>query len=168
MGFSARIQEWVAISTSRGSSWPKDWTHLSYISCIGWQVSLPLAPPGKPINHGISGLRLPPHSTGKGFSGDAQHLDWPEHHQTHPLRVLHFASIVFSTFFICQETSHSFPFLESGEWMQCMNHTFCFIGTLGTLFEGACLLFSTTDWLINFPVLLFCDLWFVFVRQFEF
>ena len=26
----ARIQEWVAISFSRGSSWPKDQTHVSY------------------------------------------------------------------------------------------------------------------------------------------
>ena len=31
----ARILEWVAISSSRGSSWSKDWT---YISCIGMQV----------------------------------------------------------------------------------------------------------------------------------
>ena len=31
----ARILEWVAISFSRGSSWPRDWTH---ISCIGRQV----------------------------------------------------------------------------------------------------------------------------------
>ena len=26
-----RILEWVAISHSRGSSWPRDWTHVSYI-----------------------------------------------------------------------------------------------------------------------------------------
>ena len=31
----ARIQEWVAISSSRGSSWPRDWT---LVSCIGQQV----------------------------------------------------------------------------------------------------------------------------------
>ena len=30
----ARILEWVAISSSRGSSWPRDQTHLSCISCI--------------------------------------------------------------------------------------------------------------------------------------
>ena len=29
--FQARILECVAISYSRGSSWPRDWTHLSYI-----------------------------------------------------------------------------------------------------------------------------------------
>ena len=29
--FQARILEWVAISSSRGSSWPRDQTHVSYI-----------------------------------------------------------------------------------------------------------------------------------------
>ena len=31
----ARIQEWVAISFSRASSSPRDWTHISYVSCSG-------------------------------------------------------------------------------------------------------------------------------------
>ena len=31
----ARILEWVAISFSRGSSQPRDWTHVSCVSCIG-------------------------------------------------------------------------------------------------------------------------------------
>ena len=30
--FQARILEWVAISFSRGSSWPRDWTWVSHIS----------------------------------------------------------------------------------------------------------------------------------------
>ena len=30
----ARILEWVTISYSRGSSWPRDWTNISCISCI--------------------------------------------------------------------------------------------------------------------------------------
>ena len=34
----ARILEWVAISSSRGSSPPRDRTHGSYISCIDRQV----------------------------------------------------------------------------------------------------------------------------------
>ena len=34
----ARILEWVAIPFSRGSSRPTDWTHISYISCVGPQV----------------------------------------------------------------------------------------------------------------------------------
>ena len=36
MGFSqGRIQEWVAISSSRGSLQPRDPTRISYVSCIG-------------------------------------------------------------------------------------------------------------------------------------
>ena len=34
----ARILEWVAISSFRGSSWPRDWTNVSYISCIDKQI----------------------------------------------------------------------------------------------------------------------------------
>ena len=34
----ARILEWVAMPSSRGSSRPRDWTHVSHVSCIGRQV----------------------------------------------------------------------------------------------------------------------------------
>ena len=34
----ARILEWVAMPSSKGSSWPRDPTCISYISCIGRQV----------------------------------------------------------------------------------------------------------------------------------
>ena len=30
--FQARILVWIAISSSRGSSWPRDWTHIYCIS----------------------------------------------------------------------------------------------------------------------------------------
>ena len=36
--FQARILKWVAISYSRGSSWTRDWTHVSWVSCIGRQI----------------------------------------------------------------------------------------------------------------------------------
>ena len=36
--FQARILEWVAISSSRGSSQSRDWTHVSHLSCIGRQI----------------------------------------------------------------------------------------------------------------------------------
>jgi len=36
--FQARTLVWVAISFSRGSSWPRNWTHISCISCIGKRV----------------------------------------------------------------------------------------------------------------------------------
>ena len=32
--FQARILVWVAISSFRESSWPRDWTHILCISCI--------------------------------------------------------------------------------------------------------------------------------------
>ena len=45
----ARILEWVAMPSSKGSFQPRDQTSASCIS-LHWQVgSLPLAPPGKPI-----------------------------------------------------------------------------------------------------------------------
>ena len=34
----ARILEWVVISFSRESSWPWDWTHVSFVSCTGRRV----------------------------------------------------------------------------------------------------------------------------------
>ena len=30
----------------QGSSWPRDWIHISYVSCIGRWILLPLVPPG--------------------------------------------------------------------------------------------------------------------------
>jgi len=42
-----RILEWVAMPSSRESSWPRDWTRISYISCIGRRVLYQLVPPGK-------------------------------------------------------------------------------------------------------------------------
>ena len=48
----ARILEWVAVSSFRGSSWPRDWTHVSSFSCTGRQVlyhSCRLGSPTSPI-----------------------------------------------------------------------------------------------------------------------
>ena len=36
--FQARILEWIAISSSRGSSWLRVWTHVSCISCTGRRI----------------------------------------------------------------------------------------------------------------------------------
>ena len=37
----ARILEWVAMPSSRGSSWPRDWTWVSYVFCLGrWVLYL--------------------------------------------------------------------------------------------------------------------------------
>ena len=50
----ARILEWVTISSSRGSSWPRDWTQVS------WQAdSLLLAPGGRTSHLLRKGWRFP-------------------------------------------------------------------------------------------------------------
>ena len=36
--FQTRILEWVTISSSRGSSLPRNWTFVSYVSCIGRRI----------------------------------------------------------------------------------------------------------------------------------
>ena len=41
--FQARILEWAAISSSRGSSWLRDWTHVSCISCLVGRFSCALS-----------------------------------------------------------------------------------------------------------------------------
>ena len=41
----ARILEWVAIPSSRGSSWPRDRTCIFCVFCTGRGISLPLTPP---------------------------------------------------------------------------------------------------------------------------
>ena len=46
--FQANIVEWVAISSSRVSSQPRDQTHISYISCTGRQVLFHYCPLGNP------------------------------------------------------------------------------------------------------------------------
>ena len=47
--FQARILEWVAISSSRGSSRPSNQIQFSCISCIGRQILYHLSHQGSPI-----------------------------------------------------------------------------------------------------------------------
>ena len=44
----ARIMEWVAISSSRGSSQPKDWIHISWGSCIAGEFFFTMSHQGSP------------------------------------------------------------------------------------------------------------------------
>ena len=46
--FQARILEWVARPSSRGSSQPRDWTHVSCVSCIGRLILYTAPSVGKP------------------------------------------------------------------------------------------------------------------------
>jgi len=54
--FQAKILEWVASFSSRGSSWPKDWTQVSHI--VGWFFTIwATREPPKFIYLALLGLR---------------------------------------------------------------------------------------------------------------
>ena len=57
--FQTRILEWVTIFYYKGSSQPRDRTHVSCLSCIGRLIFLLLVLPGKPIQYGI-GIKIDP------------------------------------------------------------------------------------------------------------
>ena len=46
--FQTGILEWVAISSSKGSSWPRDRTHISCVSCIAGRFFFTTQTSGKP------------------------------------------------------------------------------------------------------------------------
>ena len=45
--FQARILEWIAISSSRGSFWSRDWAYVSWVSSLAGEF-FTSEPPGKP------------------------------------------------------------------------------------------------------------------------
>ena len=47
----ARVWEWVAISSSRGSSWLRDWTLISCVSCIDWWILSSLSHLGSSLTY---------------------------------------------------------------------------------------------------------------------
>ena len=53
--FQARILEQVAVSSSRGSSWPRDWTYVCFISCTSRKIFFffffTSEPPLPTVNH---------------------------------------------------------------------------------------------------------------------
>ena len=52
----ARILEWVAIPFSRGSSWPRDWIHISCIASGFFATEPPERPIVREQNSGCQGL----------------------------------------------------------------------------------------------------------------
>ena len=68
----ARILGWVAMPSSRGSSWPRDQICISYV-LLHWQVgSLPLAPSGKPICELVQAIEI--QSAGCQTGGDSSRI----------------------------------------------------------------------------------------------
>ena len=67
----ARILEWVAMASFRGSSQPRDQTCISYVSCFAGRSFYPLSHLGNPERHYTEPLArtasLGPHSSPKEF-----------------------------------------------------------------------------------------------------
>ena len=51
----ARILEWIVISSSRGYSWPRDQTHVSWVSCIVGRFFT--EQPGRPLKKRLKIMR---------------------------------------------------------------------------------------------------------------
>ena len=72
----ARILEWVAMPSSRGSSWPRDWTHFSCVACIAGKF-ITAEPPRKPFSL-ITDSILPTNES------ESQTLFWTDRHKSVP------------------------------------------------------------------------------------
>lgn len=125
-------------------------------------VSYTSASAAECINPGITKINLSLHPS-------YQQLGWQENWETYPFeRPLHFA-LLFSpqvSSFMKKAVSPVNPYnwgCEHNSLIKIVS-----IATLKTAFEGVYLVCSTADRLINFCLLLFCDLWFVFLMHFEF
>ena len=70
----ARILEWVAISYSRGSSWCRDWTYVSWVPCIGRQILYHCATWEALVNVSWGGKEQ------NLWCEVAKVLPWPSHH----------------------------------------------------------------------------------------
>ena len=73
--FQARILEWVASPSSRGSSQPRDWTHVSCVSCIGRLILYTAPSVGKP-NKQCQSTQWEVHRKFKQGWGSASEEEW--------------------------------------------------------------------------------------------
>ena len=84
--------EWIAMPSSRGSPWPRDWTCISYVSCIGRQV-----------------LKYHPGSPTSGIVLNRSHIDW---RTIWYIWVILYRFMLFPCFFSFQWLLYIIPFLE--------------------------------------------------------
>ena len=88
--YQARILEQVAISSSRGSSWPRDRTHVSWVFCIGrwilyhWEASSKVSVQFSSVAQSCPTLCDPMNRSTPGLP---VHHQLPEFTQTHIHRV---------------------------------------------------------------------------------
>ena len=73
--FQARILEWVAIPSLRRSSWPRDRTQISCISCTGRWVSYHFTT-GQPLPDGASSIKSPCQCRRQGLDPWVEKILW--------------------------------------------------------------------------------------------
>ena len=81
--FQARIQEWVAISSSRGSSQPMDRTYSSCVSCVGRQILYQLSYHRSPIKNLLDHKKILRDNFIQSFHLMTKENWAPEHGQCH-------------------------------------------------------------------------------------
>ena len=67
--FQTRLMEWSSISDAKGSSWPRDRTHVFCASCVGRQILYCLSHEGSPLISPLSNLFT---------RGSSQPRDWTQ------------------------------------------------------------------------------------------
>ena len=77
----ARILEWIAMPPSRGSSWPRDWTCVCYVSCIAKWIFLTTSATWK--QNGAKPTHVMSlHLTRKTVDVSGELCDFPEHSES--------------------------------------------------------------------------------------
>ena len=125
----ARILEWIAMPSSKGSSWPREWSNISCISCIANRFFTD-EPPGKPFSYDETGVIYFSKKDQRGtVSFSSCQYWWRCQHDlsllmltlitwVRSVRFLHCKTTCFSSFPFCplwkKVATHS-PFLRSGE-----------------------------------------------------
>ena len=71
----ARILEWVAMPTSKGSSWPRDWTRVSSVCCTGRWVLYHSCHLGSPLHKVLTRKDTP--GLQRAFCIPGVHLSYP-------------------------------------------------------------------------------------------
>ena len=125
--FRARIQEWVTMHSSMDRTHliePRDWTHISYVSCIGRPVLYHLAPPVKPWHTEVTTNRFPfsfLQITAISPLEDRIVRTWPHHSENS-----------FAMELISDETTNSLINLPT-DWRVCVQTRKCRAPTAGSI-----------------------------------
>ena len=115
--FQARILEWAAVPFSRSSSWPRDGSHGSYVSCIGWRVLNHKCHLGSSIQH-VNINRL--------SSWLRNQVAWPSLNPSFTIS----NSVTLTSYFLCNPLSKLTRCdvnNTSLKWLSCRMRNYCLV-----------------------------------------